>query len=1135
MENYKKYNNGIGWLVFTIASIVYIMTLEPTASFWDCGEFIATAFKLEVGHPPGAPLWMMIARVFGMLAMGDVSQVAFYMNLFSGLSSSFSILFLFWSITHLAKKMVLRSGKTELTGGDTFAIMSAGAIGALAYTFSDSFWFSAVEAEVYANSSLFTAAVFWLILKWESIADEAKSDRYLIFIAYLMGLSIGVHLLNLLAIPAIALVYYFKKYEPTLKGGIIAFIIGFATLIFIQYGIIQKTILIASKFEWVTVNGLGLPKHSGVILFVLLLLAAGIFGMKKAVKSNNPALYKSLVALMVIIFGYSSFAMIVIRSSANTPMDENNPEDVFSLLPYLNREQYGDRPLLFGHTFQAPTADKSQWSDGNPTIYWDDAKSEYYVADIKKKDVPAYQKEYNMLFPRMYSRQAHHKAEYERWSNFEGKQFEYTDARGQKQIGTKPTFMENMSFFFNYQIRFMYWRYFMWNFSGRQNDIQGHGEIVNGNWISGVEFIDQEMVGGSKNLPDEVAENPGRNSFYMLPFILGLIGLFMQLKFSQKDFIVTMVLFLLTGFAIIVFLNQTPMQPRERDYAYAASFYAFAIWIGLGVIGLYNAMTRRDDLKSEDIVKVGGSFIVLGVIAFALEFINTNTHEFSYSLIYIGAIGTGITLLAKVLGGVMKSEKTQAFIAFMLTIIIPLNMAAEGWDDHDRSNRYSARDFAINYLESCAPNAIVFTNGDNDTFPLWYVQEVENFRTDVRVVNLSLLNTDWYITQMKRKAYDSEAVPFSLNEPQYRQGGSRDVVFMGPNPEYFRGARSTKEFLELKNVMKFIGNDNRTLDLGGGDKYNYSPSKNLKMTITDQDIQKLISSGAITPEDTPKVVKEMKWTIKETQLYKNKLMILDLLATNNWERPVYFAITVGGSHYINLEPYFQLEGLANRILPIKNEDSGRGIPGKINTDIMYNNFMNKFKWGNLAAEGVYLNQDNRRMCVNFRSNFSSLVDALINEGKTEEAILALDKCLEVIPDSKLPYDYFNAQMASSYAQLGEIEKAQAIVKIMKHDGIQKLDYYFTLNSNLLSSEILELINRELRMNLVAVSYVYRACSDQEKMTEMDALFNKYGQMMQYLTKFLQNELDGEAYEELIQESLNTVLETEQATDTIPVQ
>lgn len=1117
--DYKKLNNITGWLVFAIATVVYIMTLEPTASFWDCGEFIATAYKLEVGHPPGAPLWLMIARVFGLLAMGDVSQVAFYMNLFSGLSSSFTILFLFWSITHMAKKMVLRKDKSELSSGDSWAVMFAGIIGSLAYTFSDSFWFSAVEAEVYANSSLFTAVVFWLVLKWESVADQAKADRYLIFIAYLMGLSIGVHLLNLLVIPAIALVYYFKKFTPTLKGGIFAFIIGFATLIFIQYGIIQQTINVASMFEKPVVNTLGLPQHSGIFIFVIVLTAGVIFGMKKASQSKNPALYKGLVAMLVIIFGYSPFAMIVIRSEANPPMDENNPDNVFSLLPYLNREQYGDRPLAFGHTFNSPTNPKQLWKDGKPVIYWNDAKGEYYVADDRKGEVPTYQEEFNMPFPRMYSRQAHHKAEYERWSNFEGTQFEYTDSRGQTQIGTKPTFFENMSFFINYQIRFMYWRYFMWNFSGRQNDIQGHGEMMNGNWISGLEFIDRQMVGTNENLPDEIAENPGRNMFFMLPLILGLIGLFTQFKFAKNDFIVTMVLYILTGFAIIVYLNQTPLQPRERDYAYAASFYAFAIWIGLGVIGLYNAMTRKDELTATEVVKVGGGFIVLGMVAYLLELVNSGTHEFSLSLIYVGAVGTGLMLLAKSLGGALSNKKAQSAVAFLMTILIPLNMAAEGWDDHDRSNRYSARDFAINYLESCAPNAIVFTNGDNDTFPLWYVQEVEGIRTDVRVVNLSLLNTDWYITQMKRKAYDSDAVPFSLEEPQYRQGGSRDVVFMGPNPEYFRGARFSNAHLELKDVMKFIGSENQKLDLGGGDRYNYSPSKNIKMSISDKDIETLIKNGAITKADTAKIVKEMKWRVDETQLYKNKLMILDLLATNNWERPIYFAITVGGSHYLNLEPYFQLEGLANRVLPIKNADSGRGIPGKINTEIMYNNFMNKFKWGNLAADGVYLNQDNRRMCVNFRSNFASLVDALIQEGKTEKAKLALDKCLEVIPDNKLPYDYFNAQMASSYAAIGETDKALEIVEIIKNDCKQKLDYYFGLDAKLLDSEILDLINRELKMNLYSASFVYRELADKEKLDEIETLFNTYGSMLQHLNRYLKNEIDGEDYEALIKDLL----------------
>jgi tetratricopeptide (TPR) repeat protein len=970
--NYKTVNNITGWIVFAIATYVFVSTIEPTASFWDCGEFIATAYKLQVGHPPGAPFFMLVARLFSMFVAPE--QAAKMINILSALCSSFTILFLFWSITALAKKIVKLNGEEDT--GKTIAIIGSGAVGALAYTFSDSFWFSAVEGEVYAMSSLFTALVFWAILKWEGVANEKYANRWLVLIAYLIGLSVGVHLLNLLAIPAMTFVYYFKKYKTTTKGLIWAGTLSVIMLGAIQGIIIPWTVILASKFELLFVNSFGLPFNSGLFFYVAALVAAIAWGLRYTIQKQMVAANTIILCTAVILIGYSTFATILIRSSANPPMDENNPENAFTLLSYLNREQYGDRPLLYGQYFNSPLDNKEPYKDGNPVYYQDKEKGKYVISDDKKKSVPNYAREFCSVFPRMYSPEGSHTRAYKTWSEFEGRPIRYNQITGENKMINKPTMGENLKFFFRYQIGWMYWRYFMWNFAGRQNDIQGHGDILDGNWISGISAIDEARLGPQDKLPSSMTDNQAHNKFYLLPLILGLIGLIYQVTKTKEDFFVVLLLFFFTGIAIVIYLNQYPYQPRERDYAYAASFYAFAIWIGLGVLALYDS-----------------------------------------------------------LGKSLKKAPVALLISALCLAVVPGIMAKEGWDDHDRSNTYTARDFAKNYLASCAPNAILFTNGDNDTFPLWYVQEVEGFRTDVRVCNLSLLNTDWYIDQMKKQAYDSPPVPFKMPSEKYRQG-TRDYV------PIFK--KSNKEiYLDVKEAMDFITDDKNMATLGSDRRMNYFPTNLFSLKA---DTNKVLANGTVPEYMKDRIVPEIQWSIEKSYVLKNDMMILDLLAHNNWERPIYFAITTGNSAYIGLEDYFQLEGLAYRLVPVKAENAD-GQTGRIDTELMYDNLMNKFSWGGMGENKIYLNENNRRMCMNLRNNFSRLAEALIKEGKKEKALAVLDKCMEVMPEHNVPYDFFLLPVLEAYYKAGGTEKANAIVKRLVEVYDENLQYFLSLDDN----------------------------------------------------------------------------------------
>ena len=1054
MKQYKLVNNVLGWLTFFVAAFVYCSTIEPTASFWDCPEFITTGYKLEVGHPPGAPFFMLTANLFSQFA-SDPSQVARMVNTMSALLSATTILFLFWSITHLARKLILKDW-SEMTLGKLIAIQASGLVGALIYTFSDTFWFSAVEGEVYAYSSAFTAIVFWLILKWEDHADEPHSDRWLVLIAYMTGLSIGVHLLNLLCLPAIVLVYCYRRFPHIeLKGSLLALLGSFVLVAAVLYGVVPGIITVAGWFELLFVNTLGCPFNTGEIIYIVLLVAiviwaiyesyvdksfkrqnisfvlsvgmlgipfrgmtwsAGLLGLvilvalyfglnyrKKIGKDLVPvvtARFKNtaLLCMLMLMIGYSSYAVIVIRSAANPPMDQNSPEDVFTLGSYLSRDQYGDSPLLYG---QAYTSQVAYDVDGNMCVpkhkegaaIWQrkekaskDEKDSYFVVSHKDKIIYAQ----NMLFPRMHS--SAHAGAYENWmGGVEGTQVPY-DRCGEPVMVKMPTQMENIRFFLSYQCNFMYWRYFMWNFAGRQNDIQGNGEPEHGNWITGISFIDDWMLGDQSKMPAELKANKGHNVFYCLPLLLGLIGLFWQAWRGQRgirQFWVVFFLFFMTGLAIVLYLNQTPQQPRERDYAYAGSFYAYAIWCGLGVLAIYDMLKKK--LKGNDVAVAG----VVGVAC----------------------------------------------------LLVPIQMASQTWDDHDRSGRYTCRDFGQNYLMTLQDkgNPIIFTNGDNDTFPLWYNQETEGVRTDARVCNLSYLQTDWYIDQMKRPAYDSPSVPITWPRIDFCSG-TNDYIEVRPAMkqqlldfyrEYPKEARAAfgDEPFEVKNIMKYWvrSKDNDT---------HVIPTDTLYITIDKEAVRR---SGMMMASDT--IPDRMVISLAgKRAIYKNDMMMLEMLAQCNWERPLYVATTVGSDNYMNLGDNFVQEGLAYRITPFNTKAPGAK---NFDTEKVYNNVMNRFKWGGLDKPGLYIDETVMRMCYTHRHLLAQLAMQLIAEGQNAKAEKVLRKAEKVLPEYNVPYTFMSgaADMARAYALIGKKADAARILNKVWADAKSYADYYLQLTGS----------------------------------------------------------------------------------------
>ena len=973
--NFKKLNNIVGWCVFMIATIVYFLTLETTVSWWDCGEYISTAYKLQVGHPPGAPLFQMLGRFFSLFAFGDVTKVALMINAMSALCSSFTILFLFWTITLLAKKLWMKDGE-DSPSANKFNVLAAGVIGALAYTFSDTFWFSAVESEVYAMSSLFTAITFWAILKWEEVADEPTNYRWIIFIAYLIGLSIGVHLLNLLCIPAVVYIVYFKKYKKvTTKGFIVAGIISVVLVGFIQVILIPAIVSLCGKFELFFVNSLGAPFNLGTIVYFILLIALIVAGIYFSNKYKKVILNTAVLSFMFILIGYSSFFMLVIRANANTPINENEPSEAVSMLSYLKREQYGSWPLVYGPYYMAKPYDANSSS---PIYVRDEAKGKYVITDKREGTDPIYDDNVMTLFPRMWNgTKPSYISTYNQYID-KSKMVPVTMKKsdGTKETVLRPTFMQNLKFFIGYQCNHMYWRYFMWNFVGRQNDIQGHGEIENGNWASGIGFIDNARLGNQDNLPKSMS-NSGHTEFYFLPLILGLIGLFYHIKRDMKNSWVVFLLFFMTGLAIVIYLNQTPYQPRERDYAYAGSFYAFCIWIGFGLLGVVEMLQKF-----------------------------------------------------------MKNKMAVSVVAFVLCLSVPTVMAASGWEGHNRAEKTSALDWGKNYLKNLPENAVIFTRGDNDTFPLWYVQEVEGYRTDVRVCNYMLSSGYWYVHQMGRKQYESERLPLSLTPEQYDNGVNEPVFIQ----EVFEGP------VELKDAIEFIKSDNvkTKVSLLSGDKANYLPARNLKITV---DKEAVVRNGIVPESMKDQIVDEIVWRIPESvnYLYKNDLMLLDFMATNDWTRAVYFTSLSDIKNVLGIDKYLHQEGLSHRFIPVLAADYYKDAGG-VYVEGSYELLMaDDISWGNLNKEGVAVDPESRRNLLFVKQAYMRLAQSLLNRGQNDSAVAVLDRCLEFFPDEKIPYDFYMLAYPEIYYKAGAVEKGDELIDVIINNCLDNLRYFNELN------------------------------------------------------------------------------------------
>ena len=1114
LEQYKKINNLIGWIVFAIAATVYCMTIEPTASFWDCPEFITTGYKLEVGHPPGAPFFMLTANLFSHFA-SSTATVAKMVNTMSALMSGATILFLFWSITHLVRRLVIKDEK-KITFGQVATIMGSGIVGALVYTFSDTFWFSAVEGEVYAYSSMFTAIVFWLILKWEDVSDETHSDRFLILISYLTGLSIGVHLLNLLCLPAIVLVYYYKKRpNADVKGSIIALIGSMVLVGVVLYGIVPGVVKVGGWFELLFVNFFNFPFNTGVVVYIAILAASLIWAVREtylersrkricysvvlaivllgipfyghggtaiiigliviaalliylAPKTQNKlkekyrisshSLNTAMLCAMMIMIGYSSYALIVIRSVANPPMDQNSPEDIFTLGQYLNREQYGTRPLFYGPAFSSrlkyvEKGDYLSPVEEDAETNW--IRKEKTTADEKDSYIAvpgesSYAYEQNMLFPRMYSSQ--NADGYKQWVDIKGHDVPYNDPQtGNMVMVNMPTQWENLKFFFSYQLNFMYWRYFMWNFVGRQNDMQGTGEIEHGNWITGYHFIDKHLVGDQKLMPDDLKTNKGHNVFYGIPLLLGVIGLLWQAYRGRRgiqQFWVVFFLFFMTGIAIVLYLNQTPGQPRERDYAYAGSFYAFAIWVGMGVAGIVHLL--REYLKVK--------------------------------------------------------EPYAAIAASIACLLVPIQMAGQTWDDHDRSGRFVCRDFGRNYLMSMQEkgNPIIYTNGDNDTFPLWYNMDTEGVRTDARVCNLSYLQTDWYIDQMKRPAYTSPSLPIHWKRIEYVSGTNEYIPI---EPSYTSqiialcdSVKKSNKPGEMLQMRQLLGDN--PFELKNIIKYwMHNPKEEMRLIPTDSIVMKVdkaavLRSGMMIPGGT--IPDYMTISLKGKRvLYKSELMMLEMLANANWTRPIYIAMTVGTENRLNMDNHFIQEGLAYRFTPFDNTKTGVTI----DTEKMYDNLMHKFRYGGIDKHGIYLDENVMRMCYTHRSVFADMVSALLKEGKNDKALKALNYCEKVIPAYNVEYDFQNGalQIADSYYKLGKKANAERIINAMAKKSIQYLKWYLSMNDSQIATAA-----GQIQYNLVIINEIDKVLQkDDPKLSkalnmQMNIIYALYAQRMKSL-------------------------------------
>jgi hypothetical protein len=982
--------------MFVFASAVYMLTLEPTVSFWDCGEFILSAFKLQVGHPPGAPLFLMMGRVATMFAGGNTAKVPVMMNTLSALCSGFAIMFLFWTITHLLRKVFL-NGK-ELEPKHIPAIIGSGVLGAMAYTFSDTFWFSAVEGELYALSSLIIAVVFWGMLKWEEEIDKPYSGRWVILIAYLMGLGLGVHRLNLLIIPVFVFVYYFKKYELTTRNFVKATLFAVILLWLMVFILMPGIPAVAGWFELFFVNVIGLSYNTGVVIYMVILYAGLAFGIYFSIKKSKVILNYALTALTVLIIGYSSYAMIMIRSSARPPMNQNNPSDVFSLSYYINMKQYGSSPKIFGNYYSSPVTDVKNVIAGYNKI--GGKYVPYYHPEY------TYSKQFETIFPRMYSSDPDHEAPYKYWGKVVGRKYSV----GEKETAVCPTFGENLRYFFRYQVGFMYMRYFMWNFAGRQNDIEGNGNSMYGNWISGIKFIDQARLGNLDKLPDDLKTNPANNKYYFLPLLIGLLGMYWHYRKSKTGFWLVMIFFFMTGLAIILYLNQYPNQPRERDYAYVGSFYAFAIWIGMGFMVIYEALSK-----------------------------------------FIGnKVALGITFLS-------------------LIAAVPVVMGTQNWDDHNRSGRYTARDIGANYLNSCAPNSILFTYGDNDSFPVWYVQDVEQVRPDVRVANLSYIQAGWYIEMMRQKAFKSDPLPLTLGPDKYIEGVREQLPV----------DNRVDKPVELKDIVQFVGQDDRKfmIDISGrGDYMNYIPANKF---IIDVDSAKVLANGTVKDYYKNRIVNPMIWEYTDKDAFKGDLAIMDLLSTNKWTRPVYFSTTVPSTQYKGLEKFFVQEGLGYRIVPIKTDTPEPGEFGMIDPIVMYDNVMNKFKWGNAEDPKVYLDENNRRMFSNFRRIFGTLAKELLVTGDTIKAVEVVHRGLSIVPSKKMPNDFFSIGLAEALIRAGKKEEGEKLLNEIIDYSKSYLNYVISIPvearwgleypMGISMQSLLDIYNMSLKQKLASVT------------------------------------------------------------------
>lgn len=996
-ENFKKWNIILGWGVFLIALITYSLTLEPTVSAWDCGEYISTSVKLEVGHPPGAPLFQMLGAFFAMFT-SDIAEIAKMVNFMSALASAFTILFMFWTIANLAKKLATKTG--EITESAYIAVLGSALVGSLTYTFSDSFWFSAVEGEVYAMSSFLMALLFWLGLKWESEINTPRGHKWLVLISFVVGLSFGVHILSLLVIPSIVLLYFFKTYHTiNFKTTAIATVISVLVLAFVFKFLFPFTLKFFSVSELFFINSFGMPYNSGSIIAGIILIAAFYFGLKQTKKKKKIMANTLLLSILFIMIGFSSWLMLPVRANANTTINENDPSSARELLAYYNREQYGDASIFYD-TYYSISYKREQETRINERgereyVYRDDKpkyekrNGKYEIVNDYKGVLPNYSSKHKGFIPRM--------------TNPASEEM-YKVIAGIPQNSTRrPTFVENMKFMISYQFGYMYGRYFMWNFVGRQNDTQGQLDKYNGNWLSGIDFVDSPRLGPQTNLPSDTLENKGRNTYYFLPFLLGIIGLLYQIRWDKANFFTLLVFFVFTGFAIIFYTNPKPFEPRERDYAVVGSFYIFAIWVGFGVMALYQYLKDFANKKA----------IALAVSVVAL-------------------------------------------------IAVPTLMASENWDDHDRSNRYTTHLNAQSYLESCDPNAIMFTIGDNDTFPLWYMQEVEGIRTDIKLVNSSLFATDWYIDQMKRKTYDAPPIPSQLTHDQYKYG-SLDLAYHDPNPRF------KDTVITIDYFMRWISSSNPVtyVELQSGGVEKTYPSNKIRIPV---DKAEVLRNGIVAQKDADKILDYIDITIDERGLTKNRILMLDIIASNKWKQPIYFT---GGAYadeeYIWLKDYLQLDGMAYKFVPIKTpmKDKSMFEMGRIDPEKMYAN-VKKWNWRNINDGKIYIDEQTKKNSISLRNNLIRLAETFALEGDTIKAVEVLDLSVEKMPIKDFGHFQFSLAYPEMYYQLGEKEKARETTEVLFQILKEQLNWFATF-----PDEQIQWAESEIETNLYMLGNIMR--------------------------------------------------------------